>query len=180
MTGPEYNHPSSRAELVARLEGNRGRWLGYLRTKLGADAEDTLQNAYERAFLKLESLRDPEALEAWFGKILRRLKAEVYARRLKEANRLETLRGFVETSTPEEAASCGCVLGLLDSLPDAQSELLKAVDVRDEGLESIAEKSGITRNNLSVRLHRARRALRDQLESHCGTRSVSDCYDCPC
>ena len=47
-------------------------------------------------------------------------------------------------------------------------------------MPELADGLGITVNNASVRLHRARRAMRDALCEHCGTDSLRSCQDCPC
>jgi RNA polymerase sigma-70 factor (ECF subfamily) len=47
-------------------------------------------------------------------------------------------------------------------------------------VKAFAEAAGITPNNASVRLFRAREALRQQLQRSCGTCAEHGCLDCSC
>ena len=58
--------------------------------------------------------------------------------------------------------------------------MLEQVDLEDRSLDDVARELGITVNNATVRLHRARRALREALAEHCHTTSVRECLDCGC
>ncbi|MGH7821909.1 MAG: hypothetical protein ACREQ9_19275 [Candidatus Binatia bacterium] len=58
--------------------------------------------------------------------------------------------------------------------------MLRRVDLDERSLAGAADALGITTNNAAVRLHRARRALRRQLERSCGTCAEHACLDCRC
>jgi hypothetical protein len=62
------------------------------------------------------------------------------------------------------------------------ADLIEQVDVAGLSIEEVAAKSGITPNNAYVRLHRARKALRERLESACGKCATGGgrCGDCYC
>lgn len=60
------------------------------------------------------------------------------------------------------------------------AEMLRRVDIEEKPLPGVAEALGITVNNATVRLHRARKALREQLQAFCGTDSMRACLDCAC
>lgn len=47
-------------------------------------------------------------------------------------------------------------------------------------LQKVAKALGITTNNATVRLHRARRALKRELERSCGICATHGCLDCTC
>jgi RNA polymerase sigma-70 factor (ECF subfamily) len=81
---------------------------------------------------------------------------------------------------PEDAAVCGCSLGVLDALHAEYAEVLRRVDINEEPLEDVARALSITSNNAKVRLHRARKALRTALLSYCGTDSARACAGCAC
>jgi RNA polymerase sigma-70 factor (ECF subfamily) len=59
-------------------------------------------------------------------------------------------------------------------------EALRIVDLEDGKLSELAERAGITAENAAVRIHRARKALRGQVEKACGTCAVHGCFDCQC
>ncbi len=48
------------------------------------------------------------------------------------------------------------------------------------GARDMAREAGITAKNAGVRLHRARQALKKQLERSCGSCAVHGCLDCSC
>jgi RNA polymerase sigma-70 factor (ECF subfamily) len=80
----------------------------------------------------------------------------------------------------EDATGCSCSLKILDRLPTPYTEILRRVDVEETSLSDVAALLGITVNNATVRLHRARKALRRQLSESCGTTSLRSCLHCGC
>lgn len=151
-----------------------------VRLRSRTDAEELLQQALLRAAEKIETLNDHERLEAWFYRILRRTIADHFAQRATEAARVEALRIEAESGTDEQVATCACSLGLLGRLPDDYQQMLRRVDIEEESLVSVAASLGITANNATVRLHRARKELRAELLRYCNTNSVASCRDCDC
>lgn len=168
--------------LLAELTARQSEYLAFLsnRVPAAADAEDLLQQSLLRARDRLHTLRDASSLRAWFYRLLRRAVADYHARRARDEQRLGELALELETQTPEESASCACSLGLLAGLRPEYRAMLEQVDLEDRSLRDVAADLGITTNNATVRLHRARRALRDALAGHCNTTSVRECQDCGC
>jgi len=168
--------------LLAELTARQAEYLAFVagRVPTPADAEDLLQASLLRARDRLHTLRDPSSLRAWFYRLLRRAIADYHARRAQNEQRLDQLALEVETQTPEETASCACSLGLLAGLRPEYRSMLEQVDLEDRSLADVAAALGITKNNATVRLHRARQALRDALAEHCNTTSVRECQDCGC
>lgn len=167
--------------LLVRLAEQEDRWLSFLTRRSDSSvAEDLLHIGLERAATKLQTLRDPERLEAWFFKILRRVVAEHHTQQARDRKRQEALLTLVDTDAPEEVAVCGCALGLVDHLPPSQKAVLDAVDLQDEGISEVAARLGTSANNASVRLHRARARLRALLEAQCSATSLATCLDCEC
>src|SRR5688572_32346081 len=70
--------------------------------------------------------------------------------------------------------------GQLERIRPEYADVLRRVDIEEEPLSSVAEALGITVNNATVRLHRARKAFREQLQAFCGTASMRACLDCAC
>ena len=65
-------------------------------------------------------------------------------------------------------------------VPEQYRELLEEVDLNGKEPDKVATKLGLTRNNLTVRLHRGRKHLRKALIANCGACSVHGCIDCTC
>ena len=88
----------------------------------------------------------------------------------------------VEPAAPAEepVAACRCAVRLLAELRTGHAEVLRAVDFDGEEPAAVAARLGLTRGNLDVRLHRARRELREKVMRHCGVDGAAPCLDCTC
>ena len=173
--------------LMEILAPHRETFLAFLRRRRvpPAAAEDMLQQSLLRAAERASTLRDPAAALPWFYRILRRALAEQSDDRAPRAARYEVLTADPGETTPDdlapdEAASCACALGLLDSIRPEYAAILRRVDVDEEPLADAAAALHITPNNAGVRLHRARKALREALQAQCGVDSFRECLDCGC
>ncbi len=185
MTGHDLSSeraPTRARSLVDELMGERGSLLAFVRGRVrsGADAEDILQQALVKATEHADDVRDPERRRAWFFQILRRTLADHHAQWAMRESKLATLAADMEEATPEEVAVCACSLGQLNRLRPEYADLLRRVDVEEQPLAEVAHAIGVTLNNATVRLHRARKALREQLRAFCGTDSARACADCGC
>ncbi len=174
--------PPLTGELLREIARDRARHLAFVRRRLGVrgDAEDVLQLALLRAARHVGTLRETERVEAWFWRILRNT-LETESQRLYRESQVIT---FVDEApaepTPAEIATCACSLGVLGQLKPDYRSMLQRADLDDEPMRTIADDLGITVNNATVRLHRARRSMRDALLAHCGTGSTRACLDCGC
>ncbi len=63
---------------------------------------------------------------------------------------------------------------------EADAELLRRIDLDGESATEIAKETNQRVNTLNVRLLRARRKLREQVERVCRTCSTHGCLDCDC
>jgi RNA polymerase sigma-70 factor (ECF subfamily) len=75
---------------------------------------------------------------------------------------------------------CRCVGHLAETLKPDYAAAIRRVDVDGVAVQAFAAEAGITSNNASVRLHRAREALRAQVRAACGTCADHGCLDCTC
>ena len=66
-----------------------------------------------------------------------------------------------------ERTACACLRDLLSAMRPEYSQVLQLADLDGQPAEAVAAQVGISRNNLKVRLHRARRQLRQRLEQTC-------------
>jgi RNA polymerase sigma-70 factor (ECF subfamily) len=57
---------------------------------------------------------------------------------------------------------------------------IEEVDLAEKTVESFAKAQGMTANNASVRLHRARRTVAKKLTAVCGSCATDECIDCIC
>ena len=145
--------------------------LAYRLTGNDEDARDVVQDAYLRAFRGLNKFRGDAQFSTWMYRITANCAATLLTKRnrhrhddLEEADTLADPRPDVDP-----VAQADAVL-LRDQVSDALAELppkLRAVvvlrDVYDLPHEAIAAELGISEAAAKVRLHRARRKLRERL-----------------
>lgn len=178
--------------MTAVLVENHQRFLDFLRRRVAhvADAEEILQEAYVRGLSRSETIRATEATTAWFYRLLRNALIDHYRRRGAEQRALDAasyeLAGAEQHGTTppfdEELHQivCSCVSSLVTTLKSSYAEAIRQVDLEGKRLQDFAKEAGITQNNASVRLHRAREALRSALTKCCGTCATHGCVDCHC
>lgn len=173
--------------VVRTLIANRRRFLGFLERRVGRRelAEELLQEAFTRGIARGRTLRDDESVVAWFYRLLRNVMIDHLRRQSAEA------RGRAAFAREESATAaepdqelvdtiCACVTSLVDTLRPDYAAAIRHVDLGGESLQSLATAANITRGNATVRLFRARQALRLRVEQSCGTCATHGCYQCEC
>jgi RNA polymerase sigma factor (sigma-70 family) len=185
-TTTDIDTASMTPELIARLVSSHGRFLAFLERRVASReaAEDILQEAFVRALARGDALRSEESAQAWFYRLLRNALVDHYRRTGAQARALSSAASEPEGETPAPDALlstvCECVSELVDTLKPEYAEALRTVDLAQTDLTTYARATGITNNNASVRLHRAREALHKQLIRSCGTCATHGCLDCHC
>jgi RNA polymerase sigma-70 factor (ECF subfamily) len=175
------------------LLDRRAEFLAFVRRRVAnpMQAEDIVQAAYVRALEHEEVLRDGSAATAWFYSILRNAVIDHYRRGATESAAVERYgreEGLIGKSAAEPATAspderhfaCGCIAQVLPKLRPAYAELLREVDLEESSLGEFARRHNISSGNAAVRAHRARAALREELQRFCGACSVDACLDCFC
>lgn len=181
--------PARTKELISVLNAQRAAFRSFLAARVGndAEAEDLLQNGLVKALQRTGEVRDSEKMIPWFYQLLRNTIIDHYrsagaARRRHDAlgTLVSALEEDVATSTTFEAKICTCMDALVKTLPPAQAALLRRVDLDGVAVQDAARELGLTPNNASVTLHRARRNLKAKLEQFCGDCAAGACLDCDC
>ena len=168
------------------LDG-RGEFLGYLRRRLGSldEAEDALQDFSLKVIRAARSVDQDDKINAWLGQILRHTLIDHYRRRAVR-HRTETAYAqelCIAEDAPEAEAGHGpsqCLHTALPRLRPDHAEILRRADLEEEPRARIAADLGLTINTLNVRLHRARQALRVELENSCAACGTGNFQDCAC
>jgi DNA-directed RNA polymerase specialized sigma24 family protein len=155
---------------------HRGELVAFAEKRVGsrALAEDLVQQASLRAVGGVQDLRDLDAGRAWLLKITRRVIADHFRAR-PEAGQV-----FGLSSAASDDFGCACVLANLHELKPEFAQVLRRVVVDGTPLAALASELGLSYNAATVRLSRARAALREQLREHCGADSLRECLDCGC
>ena len=170
-----------------RLLAGRKEFLGYLRRRLGSldDAEDALQNFSLKVIRAAQSSGQEGKINAWMGQILRHTLIDHYRRRAVR-QRAETAYAHelsitaVATDADQSNGTCRCLHKALPRLRSDQAEILRRADLEEEPRARIADDFGLTTNAFNVRLHRARQALRQELETSCPAFRDGSFLDCGC
>jgi len=159
-------------------------FIGFARKRVGDEhlAEDVVQESLVKALAADRKPSGEEDITAWFYRILRRSIIDLYRRndaRSRALTRLE--KELPETpSAADERLLCQCFKRLLPSVPERYRDLLQQIDLDGNDPAEVAATLGLTKNNLTVRLHRARKQLRDLLSKNCRACSKHGCLDCTC
>jgi RNA polymerase sigma-70 factor (ECF subfamily) len=156
-----------------------------------AEAEDVLQEAYARAFAKLESFRGEASILTWLTRItlneargrLRKRRSTVDLDQLELAQQEGAQVIIFPTSLngdgPEADAGRAQVRRLIehavDELPEAFRMVFILRDVDECSIEETATTLGIKPETVKTRLFRARRMLRRALDEKLAS-TMSDAY----
>jgi len=173
------------APVMERLSGHHADFLQFLTRRLRNRelAKDVLQQSFVRGMEHVHSLRDEENALAWFYRLLRNAAVDHIRKQQAEmsalgkfAQEMDVLLGGAEVAS----AVCRCVTGLIETLKVDQADILNTVDLQGVSVTAFAAANGITANNASVRLHRARQNLAKRLLLSCGTCCQQGCVECTC
>lgn len=145
--------------------------LAYRLTGDEDDARDVVQDAYLRAFRGLKRFRGEAQFTTWLYRITANCAASSLGKRARHRHDvLEDDEDIVDLSArvdPAEQADRGAVRdrvkAALAELPPRLRAVVVLRDVYDLSHEAIATELGITESAAKVRLHRARRKLRERL-----------------
>lgn len=170
--------------LAEQLLQHHEMFLAFARKRISDPelAADAVQDSMLKAVKNVGQLREGESVVPWFFRILRRTILDLYRRRdVRQRVMVEMPEDFEAALSEEEKKNlCGCLRMLLPTLKPEYAQAIEAVDLGEASLESAAAKLGIAANNLKVRLHRARKQLRERLVQTCKMCATHGCLDCHC
>ena len=184
MPAPQYETQDA---LASTLLSNLAAFQAFARRRVGDEqlAADAVQESLLRALKSEQNLSADDNAIAWFYRILRNVLTDLHRRRAAQRRGLER---FAEESAIAselddaelENTACACFRGLLPTLRPEYARVLELADLGGKPTDDVAEQLGISKNNLKVRLHRARRQLRERLEQTCKMCATHGCLDCTC
>lgn len=159
--------------LVEMLEARRSQTLTWLAAMVGAsDAEDVFQQALLIALERRSQLQDTARAAAWFDTIVRR-------QALDTQRRGQPRQVVVEVSDGAERGPCPCILKHIQEISPKYRELLWLVEVLELGVGEVATTLRLSPTNASMRLARARRALRAAAQPCYGDHPLRE-HECHC
>jgi RNA polymerase sigma-70 factor, ECF subfamily len=149
----------------------RGYAASMLRDATASD--DVVQETFLRAQAHLDAVREPDKVSAWLFRIAHNLCMDHL--RARRASRIDP------AADPEASGACDssvlrdlergqmsdCVREKIDRLPETDRAVILLYDIMELSHAEIADVLGIETGAVKVRLHRARKKLREVLEGDC-------------
>ena len=188
--GRTASDPATLDELIQRLLAEQSAFRAFLRKRLSDDAlvEDLLQQSLVKAVERGHDLHNHDSAVSWFYRILRNAVVDYYRSHAADRRKVDGLLDELVTSGEDKMPGldevrptlCACLVPLVNQLRPAYADLIRRVDLEGESLAAVARELNVTSSNLTVRLHRARQALRATLEKTCGVCTKHGCLNCTC
>ncbi|MGC4411086.1 RNA polymerase subunit sigma-70 (plasmid) [Rhizobium rosettiformans] len=150
------------------------------------EAEEVLQRFTLRALERSFQLRDVRTMRGWLGRILATTIIDHQRDRIRRRKREtavdpDSLENHSTESDQElDATICNCLYRLLPTIKAEYADIIWRADILGEPRDRLAASLGTSLNNVTVRLHRGRRALRKRLEEMCRTCPIHGFLDCYC
>jgi RNA polymerase sigma-70 factor (ECF subfamily) len=156
-------------------EAFQPRILRYLQRLVGpAEAEDLTQEVFARVDRALPAFRGASALSTWVYRIATNVAMERLRRREPRAggDATEAVDAAIDAGpgvdqTIVRAEMHDCIRGYVAGLPLAYRTVLVLSEYEELTDQQIADALGITVGTVKIRLHRARRRLKDVLGAGC-------------
>ena len=150
---------------------HRNRVYGIVWRLSGGDsalAEDLLQEAFVRAWQKLDSFRGESLFATWLHRLAVNVALSDRRIRVKRLERETALEGAAErTAAGAKDVYAGQRMDLeqaIASLPERARTVLVLYDIEGYSHAEIAEMAGMAVGSSKAQLHRARRLVREQLD----------------
>jgi RNA polymerase sigma-70 factor (ECF subfamily) len=129
----------------------------------GHEAEEIVQEAVLKTWRNLGALEDPSALVGWVASATRNAALDRRRKRrpeTAESEVLDTSGMSITESRHEDPDERRCILEEIGKLPVNQAVVVTLRFMEGLGLDQIAERLGLSSNNVRVRLHRGLEKLR--------------------
>lgn len=130
-------------------------------------AEELTQDAFVRAWDRLDSFRGDAAFGTWLHRLTVNVVLQARRstkRRLKRVETRETLAGIESASTRDRPVDRVDIERAVATLPDGAKAVFLLHDVHGYRHQEIADMMGLAVGTTKAQLHRARKLLREVLE----------------
>lgn len=177
--------PSVSTAVTDRLLASEQEYLGYFRRRLNPveDAEDAFQDFCLKVVRHAGTLEDETKIDAWLRRIRNTTLIDFYRRRASKQRAESAYEREPQWLEAEPIAAedvCGCVRGTLPTLRHDYVDILQRVELEQQTRDQIATELDLSKNNVGVRLHRARRALKVKIQEECPTCGDGHYRECDC
>ncbi|MCK5576426.1 MAG: RNA polymerase sigma factor [Sphingomonadales bacterium] len=148
-------------------------------TRNGAEADDLVQAACEKAITRIEQWEPGTRLDSWMFRIIQTTHIDLIRGKKRREGYLEVIEGQVENSFDGERAAeaymtLDAVRRAIYTLPDEQRAVVMMVSVEGLSYKEAAEVLQIPMGTLTSRLVRARTALARMMQEQDGEQDTTD------
>ncbi|MEL6343819.1 MAG: RNA polymerase sigma factor [Myxococcota bacterium] len=154
------------------MDRHRTSLMGFLRSRVGDDAEDLFQETWTRAAKALPRYTDQGTFQAWLFQIARRLVIDHYRRRSSRIVLLPTDETSPVPQAPEDPYKSVVARELseataraLDSLSSDVAEVVRLRLIDNRPFKEIAKLQRVPLNTALGRMHRGLKQIRRALEA---------------
>ncbi|MBI1320222.1 MAG: sigma-70 family RNA polymerase sigma factor [Candidatus Hydrogenedens sp.] len=170
--------------LEAQLLGSLNEFTAFARKRLSDPelAADAVQDSLLKAIQAAAKNQPIGNVKAWFYRILRHTIIDLYRRQDARERALALFERELPDSpgVEEDHVTCACLGRLIPTLKPEYSEVLQLLDLEGYSTAEAASRLSTNENNVKVRLHRARKRLREQLVVTCKLCAKHGCLNCTC
>jgi RNA polymerase sigma-70 factor (ECF subfamily) len=162
--------PRIEQETRRNLSENYDVFWRYLRARVRTadDANDVLQDYCLRVLGRSHQIQSPEAVGSWMAQVLRTTLVDYYRRAAAENRCAECLSTAVSLPKHEsDEPACPFLRTAMQTIKPEDADIIARIDVLGEPRGEIAKGLRTSVNALTVRLFRARAALRKKLGGFC-------------
>lgn len=186
LSDPEISLSRTRSIVETALFENHRTFLQFLVRRLGDSdtAEDVLQQFYLRVLNRSSELKAAKSVVAWLYTVLRSVLVDHYRKEATRRQRdteyalmLDLTEESWDVAEPPNWG-CACLYKVLPNLRPEYSDVLRRVDLGEMPPRHVAMDLGVTANNVRVRLHRARQALKQALLEFCTDCAEAGFFEC--
>lgn len=144
-------------------------------------AQDVLQDSLAKAINKSDDLRDSNKILPWLYAIMRNTIINSYRSQTRHQNKIDTIiREFEQENSSLTNEICKCFYQLLPALNTDYARLISEVDLKERSRADVATEMQMSVENLNVKLHRARKSLKEKMELCCQVCAKHGCLNCTC
>ncbi|RRC98464.1 RNA polymerase sigma factor [Prevotella sp. OH937_COT-195] len=144
-------------------------WVAIRLTENAEDAEDLVQEAFMRLWLKRGELPKVDSPMSFAMRTMRNIFIDRKRKRRMEKSDCEmAVTGFTDNSTADDrllaAETMQQVLLLIDKLPEQQRRIITMRNLEGMPMEEIARNTGLSEAGVRTSLSRARQAVKQQFK----------------
>ena len=152
------------------------------------DAEDLTQEVFIKVYNQLSTLRGESSISTWMYRLATNLCLDHFRKKsyqqdkktdplsisvLSDSHTSGALQSYEDQEVPPadevviKAEMHACIHNYIDQLPEDYRAVIILSELQDLGHQEIAEILDCSLETVKIRLHRARKRLKETLEAHC-------------